>query len=374
MIRKRLTLAIILAALVVPSVAAELASSDTCGACHRDIYRMWRKSAHADATEDPFFVETLAEVRGKDSGRREKICLQCHSPAAIVSGDLQLKLGASREGVPCDFCHSLVDVEMTDRGPRHKLDVGKIKRGTIAEADSPAHGVAYSELHESSLLCAPCHEYVSEDGVSILGTYSEWLSSRAAENGTTCQNCHMEITEAQVVDPKVVRKSEAKVNLHEMPGGHSVQQLLKALDIKVRTERAGDNLDVEITVSNDGAGHAVPTGMPGRRIILSVGVNAGHGVTHEEQRVYGKSFKDAKGTRIDHVGDYFGTGVLLEADTRIAPDEVRRETFQFEVPADASAYLTVRLLYEHAPLGDDEEMERVTFFTDRKLVRSAKAG
>jgi hypothetical protein len=374
MTRKLLSIAIVLAAVAGPAAAAELASSDTCGTCHRDIYRMWRKSAHADATEDPFFVETLAEVRGMDSGRREKICLGCHSPAAIASGDLELKLGASREGVPCDFCHSLVAVEMTDRGPRHKLDVGRVKRGTIAEADSPAHEVAYSELHESSLLCAPCHEYVSEDGVSILGTYSEWLSSRAAESGKTCQNCHMEITEAQVVDPKVVRKSEAKVNLHEMPGGHSVQQLLKALDIKVRTDRRGDALDVEITVSNEGAGHAVPTGMPGRRIILSVGVNAGRGVTHEEQRVYGKSFKDAKGKRIDHVGDYFGTSVLLESDTRIAPDEVRREAFQFQVPADVSAYLTVRLLYEHAPLGDDEEMERVTFFTDRKLVRSAKPG
>lgn len=263
---------------------------------------------------------------------------------------------------------------MTDRGPRHKLDVGKIKRGTIAEADSPAHGVAYSELHKDSLLCAPCHEYVSEDGVSILSTYSEWQSSSSAENGVTCQNCHMEITEAQVVDPKVVRKSEAEVNLHEMPGGHSVQQLLKALDIKVRTDRKGDQLDVEIRVTNDGAGHAVPTGMPGRRIVLSVGVNAGRGITHEDRRVYGKSFKDAKGKSIQHVGDYFGTGVLLEADTRIAPDEVRREGFQFEVPADASAYLTVRLIYEHAPLGDDAEMERVTFFTDRKLVRRSKSG
>ena len=374
MTQKLVTIAIVLAGLAGFAEAADFETSDTCGKCHRDIYRMWRQSAHAEATEDPFFYQTLEDVRGMDRGRREKICLECHAPMAIVSGDLELKLSSSREGVPCEFCHSLVEVEMTERGPRHKLDIGKIKRGTIAEADSPAHGVAFSALHRDSLLCAPCHEYVSEDGVSILTTYSEWQSSRAAENGMTCQGCHMEVTEAQVVDPKVVRKSDAKVNLHEMPGGHSVQQLLKALDIKVRTERKGGVLDVRVTVSNDGAGHAVPTGMPGRRIILSVDVNAGRGVTHEEQRVYGKSFKDGKGKRIDHVGDYFGTGVLLESDTRIGPDEIREEEFSFEVPEDASAYLTVRLHYEHAPRGEDQEKERVTFFTDRKLIKRPKSG
>jgi len=374
MIRRLVTLTIVLAGLTGFAAAAEFETSDTCGKCHQDIYRMWRKSAHAEATEDPIFYATLEDVRGKDSGRRAKICLECHAPMAVIAGDFDLKLSSSREGVPCEFCHGLVEVTMTDDGPKHRLDIGNIKRGTIAEADSPAHGVAYSELHKDSRLCAPCHEYVSEDGVSILSTYSEWKSSSSAERGVTCQNCHMEITEAQVVDPKVVRKSEAHVNLHEMPGGHSVQQLLKALDIKVRTDRKGDALDVRVTVSNDGAGHSVPTGMPGRRIILSVDVNAGRGVTHEEQRVYGKSFKDAKGKQIDHVGDYFGTGVLLQADTRIGPDEIRNEDFRFEVPEGSSAYLTVRLHYEHAPQGDGEEVERVTFFTDRKLLRRGKSG
>jgi len=350
------------------TVAADVSSSDTCGGCHRDIYRMWRGSAHAEATEDPFFYQSYREVLEKVPSRA-KVCLECHAPMAAVKKDPSLTYGLSREGVSCDFCHSLVAVDMTDKGPRHRLDIGRVKRGTIAQADSPAHEVAYSELHKSAKLCAPCHEYVSEDGVSVLTTFSEYQASNAAKEGKTCQTCHMAVTAAQVVDPKVVRESSATVNLHEMPGGHSVQQLLKALDIKVKPVRSAEAIDVEVAVANTGAGHAVPTGMPGRRILLVVQINAGAGGTFEDSRVYGKSFKDSKGRTIEHVADYFGPNVLLESDTRIAADEVRRETFRFPVAANVPAYVTVKLHYEHAPSGDEGEKEWLTFFTDRKLLK-----
>lgn len=351
------------------TVAAEPQSSDTCGECHRDIYRMWRGSAHAEATDDPFFFQSYKEVLAEGPARLGKVCLDCHAPLAVAAGDLDLARSVSREGVNCEFCHGLVAVEMTDEGPRHKLDIGKVKRGTIAAADSPAHGVAFSELHRDSRLCAPCHEYVNDDGVAILTTYSEWEQSTAAEEGKTCQTCHMAITEGEVVDPKTVRDSDAQVNLHEMPGGHSIHQLLDALAIKVRPRRSADSLTVAVDVTNRGAGHSVPTGMPGRRIVMTVEVRGGGRLSFEESRVYGKSFKNARDVTIDRVGDYFRPGVLLKADTRIAADESRRETFTFPVPDSEAVYLTVSLVYEHAPLGEGGEMERLTFFKDRKLLR-----
>lgn len=352
--------------------AAEPKSSDECGACHRDIYRMWRGSAHAEATEDPFFYQAYRDVASGPMKSRAKICLDCHAPMAIVKGDRDLKLGLSREGVNCEFCHSLAEVEITERGPVHRLDVGNVKRGTIAEADSPAHDVAYSDLHETSRICAPCHEYVTDDGTAILTTYTEWESSSFAEKGETCQSCHMAVTQGQVVDPKIGRESNAEVNLHEMPGGHSIHQLLKALNVKVHPRREDDTVFVDISVSNVGAGHAVPTGMPGRKIILEVAIDAGKAGAMSERRVYGKTFKNRSGKTLEHVADYFGPGVLLESDSRIQPDEERAETFEFPVPADTSAYLTVKLEYEHAPQGQDEEMDRLTFFTDRKLLRQER--
>ena len=209
MLRTRITcliLAVVLVAtLLAPTVLAdEIQSSDWCGSCHRDIYRMWRDSAHAEATEDPFFFESYQSLEGKDSAL-QRICLTCHAPLAVARDDLKLNLNASREGVSCDFCHSLADVTVTDRGIKHRLDLGTTKRGTIAEADSPAHGVEYSELHKRSVICAPCHEYVSEGGIPILSTFSEWRESSAAQDGVTCQSCHMAQTQARVVDPRVDR-------------------------------------------------------------------------------------------------------------------------------------------------------------------------
>ena len=232
------------------TVVAEVASSDTCGSCHRDIYRMWRDSAHAEASEDPFFTEVLREIRQSRGTEMTRLCLDCHAPMAVLADDLSMSRSASREGVSCEYCHGLKEVEITPAGARAVLEIGEIKRGTIAEADSPAHKVAFSELHRSARVCAPCHEYASPDGAAVLTTYSEWAASGAAERGETCQSCHMSITEGAVVDPRVQRDSVARVNLHEMPGGHSLKQLLKALNIKILPARDGDELMVEVTVKN----------------------------------------------------------------------------------------------------------------------------
>lgn len=353
---------------------AEIANSDTCGSCHRDIYRMWRDSAHAEATENPFFYEIYREIREGEYKSRARACLACHAPLAVENNDPELKLSSSREGVSCDFCHSLARVDLTERGPVYQLDVGSVKRGTIAEADSPAHGVAFSELHRESRICAPCHEYVTDEGTVLFTTYSEWKSSRSAARGETCQSCHMGLTEADVVDPKLERKSSARVNLHEMPGGHSIHQLLKALDVKVDSTRRENRIGIEVTVTNEGAGHAVPTGSPGRRIVLVVMLEGGDGSSFEERRAYSKTYLDAKGKRIERAVDYFGKGVRLEADTRIRADEVRKESFRFSVPDTVPAYVTVKLQYEHSPRGEAEERVWMTFYTFRRLLKRTAEG
>ena len=154
-------------------------------------------------------------------------------------------------------------------------------------------------------------------------------------------------------------------------GGHSLQQLLKALDIKIHPARAGDELRVTVTVSNEGAGHAVPTGMPGRRIVMVVEATAGDGGSFREERVYEKSFVDAEGNRVDHVADFFTKQLKLETDTRIAADETRTEVFSFPVPAKNSASVTVKLHYEHAPRGAESERVWVTFYSERRFLGRA---
>jgi hypothetical protein len=355
-----------------PIVKGQFSRSDTCGECHRDIYRMWRASAHAKAMEDPVFLDAFRQTKDREGAPVARACLECHAPTVSLTKDYDLAQKLSWEGVGCDVCHSIAAVETSAAGAKYRLEVGIVKRGPIKNASSGAHEVLYSELHGQALVCAPCHEFAGPDGTPLMTTYSEWRQSGASRAGKSCQSCHMGRTKANVVDPIVARVPEAVVNLHEVPGGHSLDQLNKALEVGLQPRRSADSLLLDVRLRNRGAGHAVPTGMPGRRVILSVKVRASGGDQFEERRTYGKSFAAADGGAITRDSSYFARGVRLVSDTRLKADEERTERFRFKVPADATAYVTVKLQYEHAPTGTDENRTSITFFSEERALLPEK--
>ena len=369
-----LTLLILL--LAAPVLGAEPQASETCGLCHRDIYTMWKGSAHARSMESLIFQEALGRVRKEHGPASARVCLGCHAPILQVSSDAALRQKATWEGVSCEVCHSLaaVDPGVGTGTPKLVFDLGEVKRGPIRDTVSTGHEVAFSELHTQALACAGCHEYVNPEGVRILATFSEWKQSTASRQGTTCQSCHMGRTAANVVDPRVLRVSGAVVNVHEVPGGHSLAQLHKALSATIEAQRPGNELALVIRLTNKGAGHAVPTGMPGRRLILRVEVSTSSGATFKAERTYGRFFKDAAGEAITHDDGYFEAGVKEVSDSRLRPDERRLESFKFPVPAADTAYVTLTMLYEHAPLGGPEGRSRLTFLTEKRIVRPRPAG
>ncbi len=352
-------------------IAGTIASSETCGECHKDIYRMWSASAHARAMEDEIFLDAFRETKASEGDDVARRCLACHAPLTAVNSDWNLAQKVTWEGVNCDVCHGMVSVDMSSATPRPVLDIGNVKRGPIKGAVSSAHEVEFSELHTSALACAPCHEGTTPDGVQLMTTYSEWKESSAAREGKNCQDCHMAKTKANVVDPKIARVADSEVNLHEVPGGHSLDQLHKALSVWLEPERQGDSLIVNVRLANKGAGHAVPTGMPGRRVILALGVREGTGQSFEEQRSYSKTFTDASGETITRDSKYFTKGVEFQSDTRIQADERRNERFAFPVPASATAYITLKLHYEHAPTGGPENRTWLTFYTENRTLPPA---
>lgn len=354
-----------------PLASLDVTPSDHCGDCHRDIYRMWRDSQHALAMEDPIFLDAYRDARQRGGEEVSRTCLGCHAPFAEAMGDLALEQRITWEGVSCDYCHSIVSVDDSVQPPAVRIEVGQVKRGPIPDAESPGHEVAYSPLHQQSLVCAPCHEYVNGEGTPIMTTYSEWKSGSAARDGSSCQTCHMELTRANVVDPRVKRDSGAQVNLHRVPGGHSLEQLHRALSVSMNPDRSGDQLKLGIRIINRGAGHAVPTGMPGRRVILDLLVETSAGKTYREKRVYEKTFLSSDDKVILRDSGFFAPGVKLKADTRIQVDEHRQEEFTFPLALDATAYVTVKLHYEHAPKGPDEEKIWLTFLSERRVVPPA---
>jgi hypothetical protein len=349
-------------------VAATIQSSERCGQCHQGIFETWADSAHASSLEEPFLGVYYDML---DSGQKKeaRVCLGCHAPIIDMNDDDDLELRVTWEGINCEVCHSLVSVDLSGKGPRTVLEPGRVKRGPVPDAaETPAHDVAYSELHTTSLACAWCHEYSNPEGTPILTTYTEWRQSSAAERGQTCQGCHMGRTAVAVADPRSEREELAPVNMHQVPGGHSLEQLHRAFAVAVVPRRAGDELVVEIQLRNKGAGHAVPTGMPGRRVILDVDVRTSDGAQFKEHETYGKFFVDAAGNRITRDSGYFARGVELESDTRIRPDETRTEVYRFPVAARATAYVTVRLHYEHAPTGGEEGRTWITFLSEKRTL------
>ena len=120
-----------------------------------------------------------------------------------------------------------------------------VKSGPWKDSVSTAHAVAYSPLHTSSTLCASCHEYKNALGFPVLTTYSEWTNSGYAKEGKQCQSCHMYQVAGDVVDPREARIQHSQVNLHQMPGSHSLQQLTRAVKAHLFVRRESGTVAVK---------------------------------------------------------------------------------------------------------------------------------
>ena len=302
------------------------ASAELCGRCHRAIFEAWKDSSHSKAMQSWLFQDAL-ELTEADFGRgARRTCLRCHSPVAIALGDVNLEKKVSWEGITCDYCHSLRSVSMVDGNPKAAVAFTLVKSGPLKDASSMAHGTEFSEIHASALACAPCHEYQNALGFPLLTTFSEWKNSRYAKEGKQCQSCHMYRVAGDVVDPRLKRSSLAKINLHQMPGSHSVTQLTKAITAQLSSSRKGDHLQVAVTIVNREAGHYVPTGSPLRQLMLEVLADGGAGYRFREERFYRRVVADASGTAVTKEHFAFLKGARVLSDTRLAPDEKRTET------------------------------------------------
>lgn len=343
------------------STMTQPASAQICGNCHRAIAEGWKKSAHADAMESRLFQEALRKA-GEDYGAEaRKVCLGCHAPLAVKLGDLDLVRKTSWEGVTCDFCHSIREVDMTGTNPRARVEISAVKSGPSKDSVSPAHETAYSKVHTESETCAVCHEYKNAGGFPVVTTYSEWKGGPSGEAGVPCQACHMYLVQGRVVDPRVRRDSSHEVNLHEIPGSHSIAQLNRALKAQMAIRRDGDTLRVTIRLTNEGAGHALPTGSPMRQILLEVrAAPFGADAMHDERR-YSRILADASGSPITEEHVAFLKAASVIADTRLAPQETRSESFAFAVPEKTDARVTASVFYIHSPGAGDDLERKVKF-------------
>jgi hypothetical protein len=341
-------------------------SSEICGACHQAIYRMWNEnSIHARAVTAPLFkiaFQQAIQARGESI---RKVCLSCHSPTTMVTKDYSLATRLSQEGVTCDFCHSVKAVQFEQRKASESpftLDVGLVKRGPLADAQPKIHKAAYSELHTDSLFCAGCHEYTNEKGGHVLSTYTEWKAGPYPAQKFHCQTCHMQIYFADLVADPVSHKLNRKlINLHHTPGGHFPEQLQRALVVQITDiVRAHDRMTINVKVTNQ-AGHAVPTGLPTKKMVLRVDAKPDDGgKSHQSERVYQRVMVNEKGEELNNETQLFLDAKRVRRDTRLKPGESRLEKFTFPITPGTKVLVSVQLTYS-ATHGDyhPEEITQV---------------
>jgi len=324
--------------------------SARCGECHQEIFAMWQRGMHSMAVSNPIFDASYTQAYRYSAGKAKEICLRCHAPVAVHTGDLEMLKPISREGVSCDYCHSAVSVQLEKRDRTIQIVLDGVKRGPLRDATSPAHKVANSPLHLSSDFCAGCHEYVNSNGVPVLSTYSEWKASQQAAAGVTCQKCHMPLTPGETVPPALA-SSRGNINRHDISGGHSIERVKKAARVRIlQVERkAPDTVEIKVEVANIGSGHSIPTGMPTRKLILEVVLFAGDREVGHFKREYQRKLLGKQGELIFE--DY---KAILDArsvmqDNRLRPGEVRVERFEAFGQAKGPLRAEATLHYRYEP-------------------------
>jgi hypothetical protein len=324
-------------------------AAKACGSCHKAIYTYWSESPHSQASIRPSYLAALSaaveSAADKQAVRRD--CIWCHAPTALTTGDYELKQPITKEGVTCDFCHTVADVDM-DKPHRFEVKPGPVKRGPLQYAKSPFHQTEYSALHKSSpLLCAGCHEYRNALGVDVLSTYTEWKESPYPARGLLCQECHMPLVPGTTVGEG--QSAQRVVNLHRLVGGSSAGKIASGMELRIESlSSSAAAADVQVVVTNAGVGHAAPGGLSSKTLVLAVGVETASGeLMHRRERTYRRALNDAQGRALTTVADFFTKAAAVGEDTRIKPKESRTERFTVPLPAGSKA-IVARLEYQDA--------------------------
>lgn len=348
-------------------------SSAVCGSCHQAIYDTWKNSLHANSLSDPIFEVAYLQAIKEAGIKAREFCLRCHAPITRVTKDFDLASPITREGITCDFCHTVASVNLAKGREPFRMTPGSLKYGPLRSVPTLAHRTAQREFFTKSEFCGGCHELEGAGGVKILGTYSEWRAGPYARDGRQCQDCHMPVVSAPVVAPGKGGGARITnlINLHNIQGGHSAEQVARAASVKIlEVKRDGNRVDVAVQVANVGSGHMLPTGIPSRRVVLTVQARTPRNeVVFSGESVFKKAVRDRSGRELtqDHQILLYTSSVAY--DTRLAPGEARPLRFTFPYGGQEPLTVDARLTYLYgAQVLTPQEM-RVEMGGDQQRVQ-----
>jgi len=363
--------------------------------------------------------ELNSENGGEYATEKIRWCDGCHEPLGILAGEGTPvgAVGpneALEEGATCILCHTATAADPLAGNAALTLNINEIKRYM-----SPSLIMAAPEQHAKSMqakthnpmmgeseMCGTCHTEIRPTRVNgdfplhFQETFDEWRLSSYAEEGIECQNCHMHPQPAEYVQAlKRGERPKRKVShrfvgnnylltaadlptdlLVGLRGGwfpgrnvvmdaeewladlkkqqNLILDLLKeAADLKVTAQPLTDEntINLEVAVTNSGAGHYLPTGAldqrhmwlevkvtdaEGNKIYHSGWFDEQKGFTDPDAVIYIKKMLDENEQLIDrHI--LFDVKEMYYQREPIRPNETDRVPYEFTLPANSKGPLTI---------------------------------
>ena len=219
----------------------------SCAECHKDEYRTWQSSPHANASLGKTFLNEFA------SKGRPSYCMSCHA-----SGYEPRTQNYAFEGVVCSNCHFVTGSTKHPPGP---VEIAT-NSAVCGQCHSGAHAPTYDEWLVSShgaagIDCVDCH--TPHNNGLILGNVNSTCESCHAEAKTddihmgsdmTCVDCHMAKREQQngvfnvqtghsmLIDPGICANCHG--NIHLLSSGEANLSKQEKSNLEVLKTQVGD--------------------------------------------------------------------------------------------------------------------------------------
>lgn len=137
-------------------------------------------------------------------------------------------------------------------------------------------------------------------------------------------------------------KERPELHAHVFLGGHT-EMIRKAATVQIQSSWKGgakESLEVAVSVANIGAGHMIPTGIPGiREMWLEVSVVKGSQAVATEKRPFLLELFDHEGKPAMP-----WEAIRFGKDTRIGPRKSRVERFSFKLASGSDVRVEAKLL------------------------------
>ena len=298
-----------------------------CANCHTTHMWEWGTSKMGKTVRNQRVLDRY-RILANAGAARSGVCADCHAPIAALRAPGRTDLdrafagGNLSNGIECDFCHKIRQVEVGNRPGVQAITMNRVSLGGGMMAPLLVYGpyddvvnmpmaASYNPLFEQSEFCSSCHQsavtlpagrtwnaaavypeaavYPLYEGGRVIPeqwTYQEWLEWQRSlpaddeDKGRQCQDCHMNWTRKMlpyyrytvsgaVRQQMGVERSPKTIYPHRFDGA-SPTRLAGAVNLEAEGDLRDGLLAVRVGVTNVNAGHRLPTGETSRNMILLV--------------------------------------------------------------------------------------------------------